>query len=184
LISYTPSQFRTVSSKRNPDLKAAMKADFERQVSEVAGSMCATLMLSDHFMLQIRDLLNDWRILNVHPAITNGANALKGKTPTKDAIDRANGRFVDPHTGQTAEPRFITGATFHIMDGGIDTGPAITDIENTHFTLSTSAPQLRSDNYRLGKLPVLGGGFDHYLNNVRQFHTTGLDPRSNLTLTT
>jgi folate-dependent phosphoribosylglycinamide formyltransferase PurN len=97
------------------------------------------------------------RVLNIHPAVTEAGHpyAFPGKTPTQDAIDRAN-------SGEITR----TGATLHVVDSVIDAGPIIAYTADTPVYPGDEPQWLRFRNYSMGKLPLLVEGLAHYVQSI------------------
>jgi folate-dependent phosphoribosylglycinamide formyltransferase PurN len=169
-----PSDFRWLPG-RAVDERAEKKLVFENQVERVAREMGADILVSDHLMLRIQNLLDQtrgWigRIVNIHPAMTRADHpfALRGPTPTQDALDRANGfRVINAKTGETerVERYGRTGATFHIVNPVIDAGMVLADGELTPVYPTDSPQELRYRNYPT-KIDVFNNGMDHYAKNI------------------
>lgn len=155
------SDFRSLPLS-DTDGRAERKMDFERQVWQLMQQRQADVLVSDHYMARIAYLVNGTfrqfgRILNIHPAVTIPDHPFRfcGKTPTKDAIDRAR---------SGVETR--TGATLHVVDEIIDHGPPLAYIAETPVDGTDEPQHLRYRNYQLGKLPLFIAGMRHYIENV------------------
>ncbi len=161
-----PSDFRTISSKTNPEFKNMRKASFENSVLEVYNQMGGDVLISDHLMMRLDSLLDAnqmgvGKVLNIHPAITNPNSkfALRGKTPTQEAIDNAQ------RLGE-----FKTGGTFHFINKIIDDGPIIAEGNTTTVLPNHTAKELRYINYQKGKIPVFSEGIRHLVNQISKIH--------------
>ncbi len=170
-----PSHFRKIPGNRFPEEKAEAKADFENEVHRMMDESGADIIVSDHLIMRIDNLIRDahgqfGRILNIHPAVTRGDYPMKlrGLTPTRDAIDRANGfRRVNGHGEQVAvTPHSRTGATLHLVDETIDAGAVIADSEPTIVHGDDDPQVLRHRNYLAAKIPVFVAGIRHYVENL------------------
>ncbi|MBT7483547.1 hypothetical protein HN680_02150, partial [Candidatus Peregrinibacteria bacterium] len=134
------------------------KQEFEQQLRQVIfGQMDADILLSDHLMVILEDLVkapHDFRgrLLNIHPAITNltDPDCFRGDTPTADAIAAAQTRAVH------------TGSTFHFIDPGIDTGPPIARLKPTPVLPTDQPQELRLRNYLTKGLVALEGLVHYY----------------------
>jgi folate-dependent phosphoribosylglycinamide formyltransferase PurN len=157
---HIPSTFRGLPLRQR-DERAAQKSEFERQIHQVGiEQMDADVLLSDHLMVILRDLLQEpadlrGRLLNIHPAITDrdDSDCFRGDTPTADAISAAQAREVH------------TGSTFHFIDEGIDTGPPIARLKPTPVLRTDAPQQLRHRNY-LTKVLVAFEGLVHYYDRL------------------
>ncbi len=157
-----PSDFRFISGQKYPEAKAESKTYFEDQLWQVFNEMGADVLISDHLMMRLHNILADSRLgigrgLNIHPAITQAGHplALRGKTPTQEAIDNAQ------ETGE-----FWTGATFHVMNRVIDDGPLLAHAAPTIVGAQDTPQQLRARNYPGAKIPVFLQGLQHYIERV------------------
>lgn len=160
LVQNIGFEFRKIN--HDPNAKARAKAEFETQVWEAMQAMGADVMLSDHLMLRAHNLLDETRFgvgkaLNIHPAITAEGHplALRGKTPTQEAIDKA-----------TNNDLFRTGGTFHVMNRTIDDGPQLACAAPTNVYGSDTPMQLRARNYPTAKIPVVIAGLQYYFETI------------------
>ncbi len=158
--AHIPSEFRRLPLRMR-DERATEKSNFEQQIHQVAiEQMDADVLLSDHLMVILGDLLAEpydlrGRLLNIHPAITDRTDpdCFRGDTPTADAIAAAQEREVH------------TGSTFHFIDEGIDTGPAIARLKPTPVLATDEPQELRHRNY-LTKVLVALEGLGHYYDRL------------------
>lgn len=165
--AHIPSSFRSLP-RQQQDERATQKSEFERELHQVAiGQMGADVVLSDHLMVILSDLLGQpydlrGRLLNIHPAITdrNDIDCFRGDTPTADAIAAAQTRQVH------------TGSTFHFIDEGIDTGPAIARLKPTPVLATDKPQELRHRNY-LTKVLVALEGLAHYYDRLYSTYRPG-----------
>jgi len=168
-----PSEFRGIP-KNAVEEKQSAKKEFEQAIARQAEEMGADIILSDHLMLRIQNMLQGryhlGKILNIHPAMTNPNSpyALPGKTPTADALKKAQ------ETGG-----FLTGGTFHFIDEEIDHGQVIAEGALTSVLPTDSPSQLRSRNYP-AKIAVFIEGMRHYCQNLYphldRINFTNFDP--------
>ena len=199
ITHHIPSTFRGIPNRKK-DEKATERLAFEEEIYRVSQQMGADMLVSDHLMLRIIHLISTnrysiGRILNIHPGISDPKNPtrLPGSTPTQDAINRVNlgcvfkkkGRLYSPvHT----EPHDRTGASLHIIDENLDTGPVIADSESTTVFPSDTPQDLRIRNYPV-KITVFVIGIMHYvetmLRNVDKLNfQSGETPESRKTVVT
>jgi folate-dependent phosphoribosylglycinamide formyltransferase PurN len=178
LTQNIPSSFRKLPLS-DIDGRAFLKGEFERQVESVAQQMGADILISDHLMMRIDQLLDGrygfGKILNIHPAMTRSGfqYGLRGKTPTSDAIRRAHGEKIDPATGQVEPPYFHTGSTLHLVNRVIDDGPVLADGELTAVHPDDEPQELRFRNYPT-KIKVFAEGMRHYYRSVFPYVERGL----------
>lgn len=165
--AHVPSSFRALP-RRQQDERATQKSDFEQELHRVAiEQMGADVVLSDHLMVILSNLLGQpydlrGRLLNIHPAITDRADVdcFRGDTPTADSIAAAQLREVH------------TGSTFHFIDEGIDTGPAIARLKPTPVRATDEPQELRHRNY-LTKVLVALEGLRHYYDRLYSTYRPG-----------
>jgi folate-dependent phosphoribosylglycinamide formyltransferase PurN len=174
-----PSDSRVIP-KDDKDLRRQKRIEFEEKVFKTSMQMGADILVVDHLMFRLIDLINETRfgigrILNIHPGIadTRNPNRLPGSTPTLDAISRANwgavfnkkkGLYLPPENPSTTG-RFKTGATLHIVDKRLDTGPVIADAETTFVRGEDRPQELRRRNYPV-KRAVFILGIIHYVRTM------------------
>lgn len=158
LVFAIPSSFRALP-KEHPE-RESRKRDFEESIERMASASGADLILSDHALVQFKDLHKghfSGRVVNIHPAVTyeGDPHKLRGATPTRDAIARA------------AAPggHDMTGASFHFISDEVDGGAVICDIEATRVDPSMTPEELRFDNYRQSKVPLLIRGLAYLAHN-------------------
>jgi folate-dependent phosphoribosylglycinamide formyltransferase PurN len=168
-----PSDFRSITPDAK-DEREYKRLQFEEEVYRVSQQMGADILISDHLMVKLISLINTnrysiGRVLNIHPGISDlkNPNRLPGATPTQDAIDRASlGQIYRKRRGiylpRKRDPHNKTGASLHIVDEGLDTGPVIADSESTPVYLSDTPQELRIRNYPV-KTAVFIAGITHYI---------------------
>lgn len=178
ITTHIPSDFRTIR-RGNRALKEEKRLEFEKKIFEVSQQRGADILISDHFMVKLVHLIKGTRygtgrVLNIHPGISDprNPNRLPGSTPTLDAISRAQwGAIFDKKRKLYVPPpdprasRFSTGASLHVMDEGLDTGPVIADSESTYVGQSDRPQELRRKNYPI-KRAVLVAGIIHYVKEM------------------
>lgn len=163
-----PSSFRRLKLSET-EKRTSLKKRFEWLVMEAMWELQADVLISDHYMARVEYLVANLglfgRVLNIHPAITLPGQpyAFPGKTPTADAIARAN-----------SCPNVFTGATLHLMDTIIDHGPVIAYQCSTPVYATDEPQHLRARNY-VTKCRVFVHGMIHYVRNVYPY-LDRLDP--------
>ena len=161
------------AERKDVEKRREMKIEWEEGLSRLLDKHNVDVLLSDSLMTifgldipEDRGMFNRWtdRMLNVHPAITEGKYALLGDTPTVDALTRAHHGYVDVRdevTGKryrkSVEPRNRTGASLFVIDRGIDTGKVIMDLEATMIFREDTPDSLRLRNYLTKNLVVVQG---------------------------
>ncbi|MET5115431.1 N(5)-hydroxyornithine transformylase PvdF, partial [Burkholderia pseudomallei] len=86
--------------------------------------------------------------VNIHPGITRADSPYerRGAYATRDALFGARGqKVVDWKPGRTmpVEPLRMTGASFHYVDTGVDSGEVIHDVRNTEIDPDDTILELR-----------------------------------------
>ncbi len=157
---WIPSRFRQLPQQA-VDERSEQKEEFERSVLTVMRQRRADVLISDHYMARIAYMIRNGlfgRILNIHPAITVPGHpyAFPGKTPTADAIARAQ------------RQRTFTGATLHVIDELIDHGQPVAFAATTPVYASDREHpmDLRYRNYQGAKIPVFIEGIRWYLEHL------------------
>ena len=164
---------RWKAERKDVEKRGEMKIEWEEGLSRLLDKHNVDVLLSDSLMTifgldlpEDRGMFNRWtdRMLNVHPAITEGDYALLGDTPTANALTRVRHGYVDARdevTGkryrQSVEPRNRTGASLFVIDRGIDTGKVIMDLEATMVFREDTTDSLRLRNYLTKNLVVVEG---------------------------
>lgn len=131
------SSFRRIPMS-DSESRSQAKAQFERRLLEACRFHDVDIVVSDRWMTIFGPtFLREFsgRMLNIHPANTR---ELPGKTPTRDALARAQ-------SGGKA----VTGVTVHEIDAGVDTGPHILMAQRTPIYPQDTEMSLRTRNYEL-----------------------------------
>lgn len=105
------------------------------------------------------------RIANIHPGITRLESPYerRGACATLDALHGAQGRrIVDWKTMEQrpVPPLFKTGASFHYVDNGIDSGEVIADVLGTDIDPQDTILELRWNNFQHSLFPALRKGLE------------------------
>lgn len=103
------------------------------------------------------------RIANIHPGITRIELPYerRGAHATLDALYGAQGkRVVDWNTLEKVDvaPVTMTGASFHYVDNGIDSGEVIFDVLDTKIEPGETILELRWNNFNNSLFPALHQG--------------------------
>lgn len=106
------------------------------------------------------------KIANIHPGITSldSPYVRRGATATLDALYGAKGQKVINWNTLATEPTSIiakTGASFHYVDKGIDSGPVIADALNTNISPEDTILELRWNNFNSSLFPTMCEGLKH-----------------------
>lgn len=106
------------------------------------------------------------KILNIHPGITriDSPYERRGAYATLDALHGARGeKIVNWQTMEKTSVPVIrkTGASFHYVDNGIDSGEVIVDVLNTDIDPQDTILELRWNNFHHSLFPALQKGLLH-----------------------
>lgn len=157
-----PSAYRHIVGDEKR--KRESKARFEDQLFDLMQTTRADIIILDHAMFVVNRLLSHYdlkgRILNNHPAITETRHrdAVRGCHPTRDSISKA----------RSLNRWLTTGATTHMIDLGIDSGPVVVCGGLTTVYPNDEPQQLRFRNYA-AKMLVFFLAIEHYARNLHPF---------------
>ncbi|MGU7769215.1 formyltransferase family protein [Burkholderia sp. MR1-5-21] len=171
LFSTIPSTYRRLP-RNGHDVhgareRAAGKAAFERRLLERLIELKADVVVLDGLLVILDELVRPGarfhrRIANIHPGITADGSPFqrRGACATLDALHGARGERVDWATGVTTavEPVRMTGASFHYVDNGIDSGEVICDVLGTPIAPDDTILELRWNNFERSLFPALERG--------------------------
>lgn len=168
LLISVPSSYRQLPAG-HPD-KPAGKDEFERQLQAKFDELNADVVVLDGLLVilqQLADSNNPYykKIANIHPGITriDSPYERRGATGTLDALYGARGLKVTDWKTMATEPAEVkskTGASFHYIDKGIDSGPVITDELNTDISPEDTILELRWNNFNLSLFPAMVNGLN------------------------
>ncbi|AOJ01813.1 MULTISPECIES: formyltransferase family protein [Burkholderia] len=166
LLLAIPSEYR-----REPfdsPARTAGKHVFEHRLREALDELEADLVVLDGLLVILDELVRPGapycrRIVNIHPGITRAESPYerRGAYATLDALYGARGRkVVDWATRATVpvEPVRMTGASFHYVDNGVDSGEVIHDVLNTEIGERDTILELRWNNFNRSLFPALHEG--------------------------
>lgn len=166
LMENLPSSYRALPA--GDAGRAAGKAAFEQQLEARLLALKADLVVVDGLILILDALVHPEapfhnRIFNIHPGITRAESPYerRGATATLDALYGARGQKVtDWHTMETSPvtPLYKTGASFHVVDAGIDSGPVLWDVLATPIAPDDTILELRWKNFHRSLFPALSHG--------------------------
>nr|WP_221320209.1 formyltransferase family protein [Chitinivorax tropicus] len=144
------------------------KQAFERRLKARLDDIGADLVLLDGLLVILDELVRPGapyrgRIVNIHPGITrlDSPYERRGATATLDALWCARGQKVTNWTTMQAQPTpplFKTGASFHLVDNGIDSGEVIVDSLNTDIHPDDTILELRWNNFHHSLFPTMRDG--------------------------
>ncbi|EJL72912.1 folate-dependent phosphoribosylglycinamide formyltransferase PurN [Variovorax sp. CF313] len=148
--------------------RATGKKEFEQRLLERLHALEADLVVLDGLLVILDRLARPEspffrRIVNIHPGITRLESPFerRGARATLDALYGARGqRVVDWQTRETVavEPVRKTGASFHYVDTGIDSGEVIFDVLGTDIDPEDTILELRWNNFNHSLFPALHQG--------------------------
>ncbi|KVD70814.1 N(5)-hydroxyornithine transformylase PvdF [Burkholderia sp. ABCPW 14] len=166
LLLAIPSEYR-----REPfdsPARTAGKHVFEHRLREALDELEADLVVLDGLLVILDELVRPGapycrRIVNIHPGITRAESPYerRGACATLDALYGARGqKVVDWTTRATVpvEPIRMTGASFHYVDNGVDSGEVIHDVLNTEIGEHDTILELRWNNFNRSLFPALHEG--------------------------
>lgn len=166
LLCAIPSTYRRLSLDA-PERPAGKRA-FEARLLEKLSALGAELVVLDGLLVILDELVRPGapfhrRIVNIHPGITRADSPYerRGAYATLDALHGARGRkVVDWQTLETKAVPVVdmTGASFHYVDNGIDSGEVILDVLNTRIDPQDTILELRWNNFNNSLFPALYRG--------------------------
>jgi len=166
LLHAIPSTYRRLA--RNAPERVPQKSTFEHRLLEMLLALEADFVVLDGLLVILDELVRPGamfhrRIANIHPGVTrlDSPYERRGAYATLDALYGARGEKVtDWNTMQTevVAPVNMTGASFHYVDNGIDSGEVIFDVLKTPIHTEDTILELRWNNFNLSLFPALEGG--------------------------
>jgi folate-dependent phosphoribosylglycinamide formyltransferase PurN len=166
LLHAIASQYRRLPL--NSPERPAQKSAFERRLHEKLTALDADFVVLDGLLVILDELVRpgapfDRRIANIHPGVTRLGSRYerRGAYATLDALHGARGeQVIDWTTGETraVPPVDRTGASFHYVDNGIDSGEVIFDVLETPIDVNDTILELRWNNFQQSLFPALAGG--------------------------
>ncbi|MFC6632691.1 hypothetical protein [Microbulbifer taiwanensis] len=168
LMISIPSAYRKLPL--NDPGRPAAKSAFEKSLQDRLLDLDADLVLLDGLLVILDELVRPGslyhrRVANIHPGITRLESPYerRGAWATLDALYGARGQKVlDWQTMETAEvsPLLKTGASFHYVDNGIDSGEVIADVLSTDIDPQDTILELRWNNFHNSLFPALVRGLE------------------------
>lgn len=175
LLCCVPSTYRRLplgDPKRVPG-----KQEFEARLLAKLTELGAELVLLDGLLVILDELVRPGaafhrRMVNIHPGITrlDSPYERRGAYATLDALYGAKGeKVIDWNTRQTQDVPVVdkTGASFHYVDNGIDSGEVIVDVLNTHIDPNDTILELRWNNFTSSLFPAMYQGLMRLAGNPR-----------------
>ncbi|HBJ99449.1 MAG TPA: N(5)-hydroxyornithine transformylase PvdF [Delftia acidovorans] len=168
LLMAVPSSYRRLPL--NDPQRAAGKQMFEAQLQDRLVQLGAERVVLDGLLVILDRLVRPGalfhrRIANIHPGITRLESPYerRGACATLDALHGAQGyKIVDWKTMEQRQvpPLFKTGASFHYVDNGIDSGEVIADVLGTDIDPQDTILELRWNNFQHSLFPALRKGLE------------------------
>ena len=154
------------------------KQAYEAQLAATFDQFKADIILIDGLILILDELASPQhryhnKIVNIHPGITrlDSAYQRRGATATLDALYGARGLKVTDWQHMTTVTVPVinkTGASFHYVDQGIDSGPVITDCLFTEIAADDTIFELRWNNFNNSLFPAMISGLQLLAEACRQ----------------
>jgi len=166
LLQAVPSAYRRLplASPERPGAKRV----FEVRLLAVLQQLDADVVVIDGLLVILDALVRPGapycrKIVNIHPGITRSHSPYqrRGAHATLDALYGARGLRVTDWTTLATEPVPVvdmTGASFHYVDTGIDSGEVIVDVLNTRIDPEDTILELRWNNFHDSLFPALCEG--------------------------
>lgn len=144
------------------------KSQFENTLQQKLLELRADVVLLDGLLIILDELVRPGsrfhrKIVNIHPGITRIESPYerRGAYATLDALYGARGeKIIDWQTMQAIQipPVTLTGASFHYVDNGIDSGEVIVDVLQTSISAQDTILELRWNNFNHSLFPALYEG--------------------------
>lgn len=167
LLHAIPSAYRRLPMDAVGE-RAVGKSAFEKRLLDKLHALDADFVVLDGLLVILDELVRPGaefcgRIANIHPGVTRLGSPFerRGAYATLDALYGARGeRVVDWSTMRVQSAPVIdrTGASFHYVDNGIDSGEVIFDVLGTSIDPVDSILELRWNNFQRSLFPALEGG--------------------------
>jgi len=165
LMEAVPSTYRRLPL--DAAARVAGKRDFEARLLARLLALQADVVVLDGLLVILDDLVRPGalfhrRIVNIHPGITRDGSPhqRRGAWATLDALHGARGERIDWRTmaRTPVAPVRQTGASFHYVDNGIDSGEVIVDVLATGIDPADTILELRWNNFNRSLFPALQRG--------------------------
>lgn len=170
LLCAVPSAYRRLPLNAKAE-RAAGKSAFERQLQHKLDALGADLVLLDGLLVILDELIRPGapycrKVVNIHPGITriDSPHERRGAYATLDALHGARGKkVVNWQTMEMVDVPVVdkTGASFHYVDNGVDSGEVIVDALNTRIDPQDTILELRWNNFNLSLFPAMEEGLRH-----------------------
>jgi folate-dependent phosphoribosylglycinamide formyltransferase PurN len=168
LLHAVPSTYRR--EPMDAAARPAGKKAFERRLLDKLSALGAQMVVLDGLLVILDELVRPGapfhrKIVNIHPGITRSDSPYqrRGACATLDALYGARGQQVADWTTmktRRVEPLTKTGASFHYVDNGIDSGEVIVDVLKTDIDPADTILELRLNNFNNSLFPALRQGLE------------------------
>ncbi|KQB57528.1 MULTISPECIES: N(5)-hydroxyornithine transformylase PvdF [Betaproteobacteria] len=166
LLTPVPSTYRRLPL--NDPRRASGKHDFEERLLAALSGVQADVVVLDGLLVILDELVRPGapfarRIYNIHPGITRDGSPhqRRGAYATLDALHGARGKkVVNWQTMEYIDVPVVrqTGASFHFVDNGIDSGEVVADVLATDIDPEDTILELRWNNFHRSLFPALEQG--------------------------
>jgi folate-dependent phosphoribosylglycinamide formyltransferase PurN len=166
LLHGVPSVYRRLSLDAVD--RRAGKSAFEARLQDKLLTLGVELVVVDGLLIILDELVRPGapfhrKMVNIHPGITrlDSPHERRGAYATLDALYGARGlKVVNWATMETMPVPVadMTGASFHYMDNGVDSGEVIVDVLNTKIVPHDTILELRWNNFNNSLFPALYQG--------------------------
>lgn len=166
LTQCVPSSYRQYPLNSQERING--KIDFEDKLKQKLDELEADVVLVDGLLIILDKLIQPEspyyrKIANIHPGITadDSPYQRRGAYATLDALYGAKGQKVtnwQTMETEAVEPVMMTGASFHYVDSGIDSGEVIADVLNTPIDPQDTILEMRWNNFENSLFPAIYDG--------------------------
>jgi folate-dependent phosphoribosylglycinamide formyltransferase PurN len=166
LLDNVPSTYRNLPLG-DPG-RPAGKSDFEQRLGDKLHALEADVVVLDGLLVILDELVREGaafhrKVVNIHPGITRLESPYerRGAYATLDALYGARGKkVVNWQTRETVDIPVVdmTGASFHYVDNGIDSGEVIFDVLDTPIAPTDTILEMRWNNFNNSLFPALEQG--------------------------
>ena len=144
------------------------KSDFEMRLQDKLIELKADVVLLDGLLIILDELIRPGslfcrKVVNIHPGISRLESPYerRGAYGTLDSLYGARGKkVINWNTMETTpvDTLLKTGASFHYVDNGIDSGEVIVDVLKTDIEPEDTILELRWNNFNLSLFPAIEQG--------------------------
>ncbi|WP_341667745.1 formyltransferase family protein [Alcaligenes sp. SDU_A2] len=166
LLENIPSTYRSLPV--GDPARSSGKQAFEQRLQQRFQALEADWVVLDGLIVILDELVRpgapfQGRIVNIHPGLTRQDSPYRrrGATATLDALYGARGQQIlnwQTMATRAVTPLNKTGASFHVVDQGIDSGPVLWEVLNTQIEPDDTILELRWKNFTHSLFPALSHG--------------------------